>query len=426
MFEKSNAHLELAKTIIPLGSQTFSKSFMQYPVGVSPQFISKGEKGHVWDIDGNEYVDFVSGLLAVSLGYKFAPVDKAVINQMQLGVSFSLPTEIEYEVAKLLVEIIPSAEMVRFTKTGSDATSAAVRLARAYTKKDLIAVCGYHGWHDWYIGATTRNSGIPSSVQDCTVAFEYNSISSLEKVVAENKGKLAAVIMEPMNAIFPNPGYLEDVRQLTSEKGIILIFDEICTGLRLAPGGAQEYFGVTPDMSVFGKGIGNGYPIGAVVGSKRIMCLSTEIFFSGTFGGEALSLVACKSVLEFVQKNSVVDDFRKKGTKIIDGVTSILNNTDMGHILSVSGHPSWSFMNIKGTQKYQSLILKTLFLQEMFKRGCLILSSHNINFSHTDRDIEQLLLAYSEVVEQMKSGLTLGNIEDQLNCEPLKNIFNVR
>ena len=232
--------------------------------------------------------------------------------------------------------------------------------------------------------------------------------------------------MEPMNAIFPNPGYLEDVRQLTSENGIILIFDEICTGLRLALGGAQEYFGVTPDLSVFGKGIGNGYPIAAVVGSRRIMSLSTEVFFSGTFGGEALSLVACKSVLEFFQKNSVVDDFQKKGKKIIDGVTAIVNDNDMGHVLSVSGHPSWSFMNIKGTQKYQSLLLKTLFLQEMFKRGSLILSSHNINFSHTDLDIEQLLLAYSEVVEQMKSGLKLGKIEDQLNCKPLKNIFSVR
>ena len=289
--------------------------FMQYPVGVSPQFISKGEKGHVWDIDGNEYVDFVSGLLAVSLGYKFAPVDKAVINQMQLGVSFSLPTEIEYEVAKLLVEIIPSAEMVRFTKTGSDATSAAVRLARAYTKKDLIAVCGYHGWHDWYIGATTRNSGIPSSVQDCTVAFEYNSISSLEKkVVAENKGKLAAVIMEPMNAIFPNPGYLEDVRQLTSEKGIILIFDEIVLSLRLAPGVLRIFWCYSGFVCLW-KGNWKWVPNRRCSGFQRIMCLSTEIFFFWYFGGEALSLVACKSVLEFVQKNSVVDDFSKKRDK---------------------------------------------------------------------------------------------------------------
>lgn len=426
MFKKSNAHLELAKTIIPLASQTFSKSFIQYPIGVSPQFIARGEKGHVWDIDENEYVDFVSGLLAVSLGYKFAPVDKAVINQMQLGVSFSLPTRIEYEVAKLLVEMVPSAEMVRFTKTGSDATSAAIRLARAYSKRDLIAVCGYHGWHDWYIGATTRNLGIPLSVQNCTVTFEYNSISSLERIVAENKNKLAAVIMEPMNSRFPDPGYLHDVRKLTSENGIILIFDEICTGLRLAPGGAQEYFDVTPDLSVFGKGIGNGYPISAVMGAQGIMSLSSEVFFSGTFGGEALSLAACKSVLEFAQKNSVVDEFRKKGTKIIDGVTSIVNDSDMGNVLSMSGHPSWSFINILGTQKYPSLMLKTLFLQEMFKRGFLILGSHNVNFSHTDRDIEQLLLAYSEVVGLMKAGLENNTIEDQLNCEPLKNIFSVR
>ena len=148
-FKKSNEHLELAQKVIPLASQTFSKSYMQYPLGVSPQFISRGNQGHVWDIDGNEYVDFVSGLLAVSLGYAFAEVDNSVRNQMQFGVSFSLPTTLEYDVAKLLVEMVPCADMVRFTKTGSDATTAAIRLSRAYTRKDKVAVCGYHGWPDW-------------------------------------------------------------------------------------------------------------------------------------------------------------------------------------------------------------------------------------------------------------------------------------
>ena len=178
-FKKSNEHFELAKKVIPLASQTFSKSYMQYPLGVSPQFISRGKNGHIWDVDGNEYVDFVSGLLAVSLGYAFPEVDKSVKEQMQLGVSFSLPTTLEYDVAKLFVEMVPCADMVGFTKTGSDATTAAVRLSRAYTKKDKVAVCGYHGWHDWYIGATNKNLGIPKCVRDCTLSFEYDALSSL-------------------------------------------------------------------------------------------------------------------------------------------------------------------------------------------------------------------------------------------------------
>lgn len=425
-FCKSNLQLEKTKKIIPLASQTFSKSFLQYPVGVSPQFISRGSKGHVWDIDGNEYVDFVSGLLAVSLGYNFRPVDDAVIEQMKLGVSFSLPTTLEYEVAKILVEMVPCADMVRFTKTGSDATSAAIRLARAYTKRDKIAACGYHGWHDWYIGTTSRNMGIPQSVKDCTITIQYNSISSLEHAIKRHKGELAAVIMEPMNSRYPEPGYLEQVRNLTKQNGIVLIFDEICTGIRLAEGGAQEYFKVVPDLSVFGKGIGNGYPISAVMGSERFMSLSSEVFFSGTFGGEALSLAACRSVLEFVKNNAVVDNLRIKGERIVAGVNSIINELDMGHVFSLSGHPSWSFVNISGNKKYPQMLLKTFFLQEMFKRGVLILGSHNVNFSHTEADITQLLTAYAEVIQETKRGIDASSIEGDLECEPLINLFKVR
>ncbi len=425
-FKKSNEHLELAQKVIPLASQTFSKSYMQYPLGVSPQFISRGNQGHVWDIDGNEYVDFVSGLLAVSLGYAFSEVDNSVKNQLQLGVSFSLPTTLEYDVAKLFVEMVPCADMVRFTKTGSDATTAAIRLSRAYTKKDKVAVCGYHGWHDWYIGATTKNLGIPKCVRDCTVSFEYDSLSSLEAVIKNNEGELAAVIMEPMSSQFPSSGYLQQVRELTKQNSIVLIFDEICTGMRLANGGAQELFGVTPDLAVFGKGIGNGYPISAVMGAEKIMSLCTDVFFSGTFGGEALSLAACKRVLEFFKANNVVDDFRCKGEKIINGVNSIINDLDMGHVMSVSGHPSWSFVNINGTEKYSSMTLKTYFLQEMFSRGMLMLASHNVNYSHTNEDIQKLLIAYSEVIEKLKYGLVNETIKDDLNCSTLNRLFKVR
>ncbi len=425
-YEKSNEHLKLAKSKIPLASQTFSKSFMQYPAGVSPQFLAKGSGGRVWDIDGNEYVDFVSGLLAVSLGYNFPQVNQAVKRQLELGVSFSLPTVLEYEVADLLTEIVPCAEMVRFTKTGSDATTAAIRLARAYTQKDKIAICGYHGWHDWYIGVTNKNLGIPKAVQNCAVTFEYNSIPALEQVIQKNSGQLAAIIMEPMNCAFPDSGYLAAVRELTLKHDILLIFDEICTGLRFALGGAQELFQVTPDLCVFGKGIGNGHPISAVMGAEDVMKLSTEVFFSGTFGGEALSLAACKSVLEFSISNNTVEDFFSKGKTIIDGVNSALKEFDMGHVFTISGHPSWSFINIQSTKRYDALMLKTYFLQEMFKRGVIILGTHNVNFSHTKEDIHCLLSAYYQVIEALKKAIDRESIQDDLECEPIKNLFKVR
>ena len=181
-----------------------------------------------------------------------------------------------------------------------------------------------------------------------------------------------------------------------------------------------------PDLAVFGKGVGNGYPISAVMGTENIMSLSTDVFFSGTFGGEALSLAACKSVLDFFKANDVVDDFRCKGEKIINGVNSILNDLDLGHVMTVSGHPSWSFVNINGVKKYSSMTLKTYFLQEMFRRGILMLASHNVNYSHTDDDIQKLLIAYSEVLEQIKYGLKKSTIEDDLNCRTLHSLFKVR
>ena len=278
-YEKSNEFLQQALKIIPLASQTFSKSITQYPAGVSPLFIDKGDGSNVWDIDGNRYIDFVNSLLAVSIGYNNPIINDAVIKQLQLGVTFSLPSKLEHEVASLLVELVPCAEMVRFGKTGSDATSAAIRLARAYTGRDLVASCGYHGWHDWYISKTTKNLGVPNTIGKLNYTFSYNNVNQLEEILENQPGKFAAIIMEPMNVEFPLDGYLQKVRELATKHGAILIFDEICTGLRFAKGGAQEFFGVTPDLCAVGKGLANGFPLSAVMGRKEIMELNSKIFF---------------------------------------------------------------------------------------------------------------------------------------------------
>ncbi|HUE19460.1 MAG TPA: aminotransferase class III-fold pyridoxal phosphate-dependent enzyme, partial [Stellaceae bacterium] len=272
-YKKSEELLQRALRVIPLGSQTFSKSFTQYPLGVSPYFIQRGKGGHVWDVDGNEYVDFVNGLCAVTLGYDDADVTRAVKAQLEDGVIFTLPHPLEMQVAEAIVDMVPCAEMVRFGKNGSDVTAAAVRLARAFTGRDHVAVCGYHGWQDWYIGSTARNRGVPEAVRRLTHGFTYNDLESLKRVLTEHSGDVAAVILEPMNSQAPKDGFLEGVKELAHRHGALLVFDEVITGFRFANGGAQEFFGVTPDLACFGKGVANGYPVSAIAGRADIMKL---------------------------------------------------------------------------------------------------------------------------------------------------------
>ena len=298
-FEKSQAMLARAEKVIPLGSQTFSKSRTQYPYGVSPYFITRGQGSRVWDMDGNEYIDFVSSLASITLGYQDPDVTSAVRRQLdESGVIFSLPHPLETEVAELICEMVPCAERVRFGKNGSDATSGAIRVARAFTGRDRVAVCGYHGWQDWYIGSTARHRGVPQATRDLTHAFNYNDLESLNTQLKAHSGEFAAVIMEPMNVVEPHPGFLEGVKALAHKHGALLVFDETITGFRYANGGAQALFGVTPDLATFGKGLANGYPVSAVAGRADVMKQMEEIFFSFTFGGEALSLAAAKATLE--------------------------------------------------------------------------------------------------------------------------------
>ena len=268
-YKMSEDWLQRAEQTIPLGSQTFSKSRTQYPVGISPLFIEKAKGSRIIDIDGNSYIDMVNALASVTLGYADKQMNRAIRKQLKNGVSFSLPGRLEVEVSEKLTQLIPSAEMVRFGKNGSDVTSAAVRISRAYTGRDHIAVCGYHGWQDWYIGSTTRNKGVPHSVAALTHKFDFNDISSLELIL--EKYPCAAIIMEPMNSSFPENNFLEKVRELATKHGSVLIFDETITGFRFSAGGAQEMFRVTPDFSTFGKGMANGLPLSAVVGKKEIM-----------------------------------------------------------------------------------------------------------------------------------------------------------
>jgi len=423
-YRESDSLLDRALNSIPLASQTFSKSLTAYPRGVSPFFIEKGKGSKVWDVDGNKYIDFVNSLAAVTLGYCDKDVDKAVQKQMRNGVTFSLPHRLEMEVAEKLINIIPCAEKVRFAKNGTDATSASIRIARAYTGKEHIAVCGYHGWQDWYIGSTTRDLGVPKAVKELTHKFEYNNIESLEKIFHEQE--LACVIMEPMNVEYPQDNFLEKVKALVHKNDALLIFDETITGFRYSLGGAQELFNVMPDIATFGKGMANGYPLSAVVGGNEIMQKVEDIFFSGTFGGETLSLAAANTVIDKYKKDNVPKYLNDLGNYLLKKLNQLIINEGLDDIFRTSGHPAWSFLQVKAQDKYTAFEIKTLFLQEMFKRGILILSSHNLNFSHSEEDIDKLISVYREVLPLIKQSIDDGNLIEQLNCKPLQPLFQVR
>lgn len=425
-FSKSMQHLLRAERTIPLGSQTFSKSRTQYPVGISPLYASKAKGAEIWDLDGNKYIDLVSALASVTLGYGDKKVEKAVEKQLKLGVSMSLPGVLEAEVAELIVGMVPSAEMVRFGKNGTDATSAAIRLARAYTGRDHIVVCGYHGWQDWYIGSTTRNKGVPESVSALTHKFEFNNIESLNSILNEFDGKIAAVILEPMNVVYPEPGFLESVQEVTRKSGALLIFDETITGFRFAKGGAQELFGVTPDLSTFGKGMANGFPLSAVVGRRDVMIEMEEIFFSGTFGGELLSLAAAKSVLERQANGGICEELHKLGAQLAERVVLAASENDLQNIVTLSGHPSWKFINWTATANYTIDALKTYFMQQAFQRGLLVLSTHNITTAFTESVIDKTSSIYYEVFEDMNDAIKNESLTQKLKVKPLKPLFRVR
>ncbi|MCL5072157.1 MAG: aminotransferase class III-fold pyridoxal phosphate-dependent enzyme, partial [Actinobacteria bacterium] len=316
--ESNNIYKE-AKKLIPCQTQCLSKGPTQFVDGVAPKYLKKGKGCRVWDVDGNEYIDYGMGLGPIILGYCYDAVDKAIINQLKDAIILTQMHPLEVEVAQLLVDTIPCAEMVRYGKNGSDVTSAAIRLARAYTGRDIIACCGYHGWQDWYIAVTERNAGIPEAVRKLTKQFKYNDIDSLIKIFDKYKGNVACVIMEPMGVVFPKNDFLNKVKELTHKNKAILIFDEVITGFRWSLGGAQEYFNITPDLATFGKAMANGMPLSALVGKKEIMQKLEDVFFSFTFGGEILSLAAAKATINEMKKKNVIEHIHKMGTILAKG-----------------------------------------------------------------------------------------------------------
>ncbi len=424
--EKSNAWLERAGKVIPGAAQTFSKGANQHVRGVAPVFLAKGKGCRVWDVDGNEYVDYIQGLLPNILGYAHEGVNAAVTAQLGQGHSFSLPHPLEVELAERLTRLIPCAEKVRFGKNGSDATSGAVRAARALTGRDRIACCGYHGWQDWYIGSTTRNAGVPEAVRALTHPFVYNDLGSLQKILNEHKGEFAAVIMEPVNFWPPVPGFLEGVRDLAHEHGTQLIFDEICSGFHFGLGGAQKKFGVTPDLACFGKAMGNGFPISCVVGRADVMKVFEDIFFSFTFGGEVASMAAAMKVLDVLENTDALARMDANGRVLQEGLNILAKEAGLQDRIKCIGYPIWSLIKFLDADGKDSFLVRSLFTQECVKRGVLLLATHNMTAAHDPLAIEQTLRVYAEACKTVAKWLSEPNPEVHLEGEMIQPVFRVR
>jgi len=424
--EKSKAWFERAGKTIPGSSQTFSKGANQHVQGVAPMFLAKGKGCRVWDVDGNEYIDYIQGLLPNILGYAHEELNQAVAEQLGQGHSFSLPHPLEVELAERLVRLIPCAEKVRFGKNGSDATSGAVRAARAFTGRERIACCGYHGWQDWYIGSTTRNAGVPGAVRALTHPFVYNDLGSLQNLLNGHPGEFAAVIMEPVNFWPPAAGFLEGVKTLAHEHGALLIFDEICSGFHFGLGGAQKKFGVTPDMACFGKAMGNGFPISCVVGRADAMKVFEDIFFSFTFGGEVASMAAAIKVLDVLETTDALGRIEANGRVLQEGLNVLAKEAGLQDQIRCIGYPSWSLIKFLDADGKDSLLVRSLFTQECVKRGVLLLATHNMTAAHDPLAVEQTLKVYAEVCKTLAKWLKESNPEEHLEGEMIQPVFKVR
>lgn len=419
----SQAWLERAKRVIPGCAQTFSKSPMLFVQGVAPNFVARAAGAYVWDVDGNRYLDYILGLGPIILGHCNPVVDEAVQNQMKLGMSFSLPHPVEVELAEKLCAVVPCAEMVRYGKNGSDVTAAAVRVSRAFTGRDKVACCGYHGWQDWYIGSTSRHRGVPAAVRALTLTFPYNDLEALARLFQSHKDEIACVIMEPVTFVPPNEGYLAGVKDLCHRHGALLVFDEIVTGFRLALGGAQQYFNVVPDLACFGKGMANGYPLSAIVGRADVMRWFNEVFFSFTHGGEALSLAAGLATLQEAAAKDLPGHLWRVGARLQTETNRLIAERDLERHAACVGLPPWSAIRFTDPSGKDPMLLRSLFQQEAIKRGLLTHGNHMLSLSHTDAVVDETLAIYAEALTVLAKAVHEDKVSERLEGTPMQPVI---
>jgi len=420
---QSERWLARARDLVPASTQTLAKGPGQYVRGVAPMFLARGNGSHVWDVDGNEYIDWQMGIGPLVLGYAHEAVDRAIRRQLEDGITFSLVHPLEVEVAELVHEIVPNAEMVRFSKTGCDVTSAAVRVARAFTGRTKVLCCGYHGWHDWYVGTTDRHAGIPQATRDLTFTFSYNDLDSLREAL---DGDVACVVLEPVVFEEPRAGFLHELKKLCHANGSLLVFDEMWTGFRIALGGAQQRYDVTADLACFSKAVANGMPLSILVGRRDVMSLlDRDVFFFTTFGGEALSLAAAKATIAVLREQNVPAYLERQGAKLRDGVQAIARDLGMTYVSCV-GLPARTMVSFASTGAASAagaLEMKSLVQQELFKRGLLWGGFHNLSLAHGDAEIEHTLASWRDVLPILRAAVGEGRVREMLRGSPVEPVF---
>ena len=428
-FSKSRALQPKAHSLIPGGAHTYAKGDDQYPEQ-APGFIARGKGCHVWDLDGNEFIEYGMGLRAVTLGHVFEPVVEAAYKQMQLGINFSRPAKVEVDLAEAMLEIIDGADMVKFAKNGSDVTTAAVKLARAYTGRDLIAICGdqpFFSIDDWFIGTTEMNAGIPHAITEMTLKFRYNDADSLRVLFDEYPGRIACVMLEAEATTPPTAGYLNQVKELCEQRGAVLIFDEMITGFRWHLGGAQKFHGVVPHLSTFGKAMGNGFAISALMGKREIMRLGgleheqARVFLlSTTHGAETHALAASLETIRIFRERGVIEFLWAQGERLRALVNLSIAENRLDGFFELLGRPCNLVFGTLDQDHNRSQAFRTLFMQELIKRG-VIAPSFVVSFSHSDADIDRTAEAVYEAHAIYRKALDEG-IEKYLEGRPVKPV----
>jgi glutamate-1-semialdehyde aminotransferase len=399
-----------AQELIPAGTQTLSKSPTQFVDGVSPKFLLRGRGCHVWDVDGNEYVDYPMALGPILLGYDYPAVTEAAVRQIREGTIFTLMHPSEVALAELLVELIPCAEQVRFAKNGGDATNGAIRCARALTGREHVISTGYHGYHDWYIASTERRDGVPEANRSVIHPVPFGDLAALAAALDRLDGTVAAVIAE-IPGEEPPAGYLQAAIDLAHRHGALFVLDEIVTGFRYALGGAQELYGVVPDLACFGKGMANGFPLAAVVGSTAAMQGFEQAFFSTTYGGETVSLAASIATLEVLRTEPVLDHIWRIGAELRHGILELAQNLSFEVMLSGNPPRSGLTFRLGGEVSFE---LRGIFLQETHKRGILFGGPIFMTYSHDRSDVDATLSAVAAAFERMESAVAGGDLSAHL------------
>ncbi len=429
-FERSLALRERFHAVIPGGGHTYAKGDDQYPEMEAP-YLVRGKGCHVWDVDGNEFIEFGMGLRSVTLGHAYRPVVDAAKAEMENGENFVRPSPIELECAEQLLELIPGAEMAKFAKNGSDATSAAIRLSRAYTGREYIAICADHPFFsvdDWFIGTTPMSAGIPKATRDLTLAFRYNDVSSVEALFATHPGQIACLILEAEKDAPPRDDFLGRVKALCAKHGAVFILDEMITGFRWDNGGAQTYHKVVPDLACFGKALGNGFSVSALVGKRDLMRLGgirhdrERVFvLSTTHGAERHCLAAALETMRTYAREPVIDHLWRQGARLEAGIQSSIREHGLEGHFGIYGRPCNLVYFTRDAAKQPSQEYRTLFLQETIKRG-LLMPSLVVSYSHSDEDIDKALHGIHEALGVYKQALENG-VQRYLTGRPVRPVF---